>query len=86
MTIVIAHLARKLFLISLLLLVPGVSFAVQEAAPVPSTEAPAPLSLLDTPPQARERVHPACQAAARCWGWAAASEAEVAVGGTVTNP
>lgn len=71
MTIMTPQLARKLFLLSLLLLVPGVSLAAQEPPPVPGTAAPAPVRLLDVPSQ--QRVHPALRVTAQVGGAAATS-------------
>jgi hypothetical protein len=53
---------------TLLLVLPGVSFAAQEPAPVPGTETPAPLRLVDPPAEAEQGVHPALRVSAEVAG------------------
>lgn len=75
MNSVTAQLARKLSLMTLLLLVPGVGFAAEDAAPTPGTDAPAPLHLVDTSveAQAERRTHPALRVTAEVGGLAVTS-------------
>jgi hypothetical protein len=79
MTTVIPLLARKLFLMTVLLLAPGVSFAVEEVAPVPGTETPAPLHLVNTA-EAEQRPHGALRVAAEVGGLAVTSAALAGLG------